>query len=317
MLPERRLTNQDLEALVQTSDEWILQRTGISERRICDLSKEGTFTLARDALAKALKSANMQGSELDMIIVATVSSEMPCPATASRVADAVGATPAGAFDLVAACSGFVYAMNLADSIIRMGRARAIGVIGVEVLSRVVDYTDRRLSILFGDGAGAAVLKRDDNPALGCIHQISSGDGSAWQTLYIPLRQQDIPEFDRDNPIRMGCMRMNGNAVFKFAVNKFRDVIEECFRETGLKHEDFSQIICHQSNLRIIDAAREKLGIPAEKMHINIDKYGNTSAASVAISLDELWREGKITAGKPLLLVAFGGGLTWASSVWQT
>jgi len=302
--------------MVDTNDEWIVQRTGIRGRRICDPSREGTFTLNRDALKNALDSAGMQGKDLDLIIVGTCTQEMNCPSVACRVAGEVGAVGAGAFDVVAACSGFVYSMNIADSLIRSGRFKRIGVCGGDAMSSVIDYQERSVSILFGDAAGAAVLVADENPQRGCIHQQLGSDGRDWSGLYLPRRAQEVPEADRDNPIRLGCLRMNGREVFKFAVSRFRQVIEESLTATGFTPNDLSQIICHQSNIRIIESAREKLGLPPEKVYINIDKFGNSSAGSVGLCLDQLWRDGKIPVGKPMMMVAFGGGMTWASGVWN-
>lgn len=315
-IPAAILRNSDFERMVNTSDEWILQRTGISERRIC-ATNEGTFTLARDALAKALDAAGMKGSDLDLVIVASVGSEMRCPSTASRVSAALGNTAAAAFDLVAACSGFVYATALADSLIRSGRFKRIGVVGAEHMSSIVDYTDRAVSILFGDGAGAVVLVADPNPALGCCWQTLGGDGSGWPSLYIPERQEEvIAANDTSCTMPLGNLRMNGREVYKFAVTKFQEIMGRAFVENGLTPADVSQVVCHQSNIRILESAREKFGLPHDKLYVNIDRYGNTSAASVGICLDELWRAGKITPGKPFMLVAFGGGLTWGASVWR-
>ena len=315
-LPQRILTNAELAKMVDTSDEWIVQRTGIRERRICDPSKEGTFTLNRDALKNALAAANMSGADLDLVIVGTCTQEMNCPSVACRVAGEVGAVGAGAFDVVAACSGFVYSMNIADSLIRSGRFRRIGVCGGDAMSSVIDYQERSVSILFGDAAGAAILVADDNPDRGCIYQQLGSDGRDWSGLYLPRRAAEVPEADRDNPIRLGCLRMNGREVFKFAVTRFRQIIEDSFKATSLTADDMSQIICHQSNIRIIDSAIEKLGLPREKVFVNIDKFGNSSAGSVGLCFDQLWRAGKIPQGKPMMMVAFGGGMTWASGVWN-
>lgn len=314
--PERVLTNDDLAKIMDTSDEWIVQRTGIRERRICDPQKEGTFTMARDALKRALEASNMKGSDLDLIIVGTVTGEMTCPSVATRISAEIGAAPAAAFDITAACCGFVYGMNIADSLIRSGRFKTIGVVGAEAMSTIVDYSERGTSILFGDAAGAAVLTRDPDPKLGCLYQHMGADGSGWQSLYLPRREQEIPEADRNNPIRLGYLRMNGKEVFRFAVTKFREVIEDAMSNTGLTPESVGQVICHQSNIRIIEAAREKIGLPMEKVYVNIDKYGNSSAGSVGLCLDQLWRAGKIEKGRPFVMVAFGGGLTWASGVWR-
>src|SRR5690606_34077133 len=190
-VPERVLTNFDLEKILDTSDEWIVQRTGIRERRIVDQSREGTYTLGRDAMHRALENANMRGSDLDLVIFASVTAEMTCPSNACRVALDVGAAGAAAFDLVAACSGFVYAINIADSLIRSGRHKAIGVIGCDAMSTVCDYTERSVSILFGDAAGAVVLTRDDDPTRGCMYQLLGADGTMWESLYMPRRCNEI------------------------------------------------------------------------------------------------------------------------------
>ncbi|MCE2881884.1 MAG: ketoacyl-ACP synthase III [Planctomycetaceae bacterium] len=316
-VPDRRLTNADFERMLDTSDEWIVQRTGIRERRVLDLRTEGCSTIAQRALERALESSGLKPTDLDLVVVATVTMEMTCPSVACRIAGAIGATNAAAFDLGAACSGFVYALNVAESMVRMGRARTVAVIGAEAMSSILDYTDRAVSILFGDAAGCAIIQADPDPRVGCIYQHMGADGSGWQALYIPRRESDVPAEDAANPIRLGCLRMNGKEVFRFAVTKFKDVMEDAFAKTGLTPNDVSQVICHQSNVRIIDAAREKLNIDPSKIYVNIDRYGNSSAGSVPLCLDELWRAGKITPGKPFMLVAFGGGLTWASSVWQT
>lgn len=315
-VPDRVLTNADLEKLMDTSDEWITQRTGVRERRIVDQSTEGTFTLSCQAIRRALDDASMDATELDLLILATVTAEMSCPSVACRVLHELGAAPTGGFDLVAACSGFVYAINVADAMIRSGRYRTVGVIGCDALTTVVDFTERSVSILFGDAAGSAILTRDDDPTLGCLYQTMNADGAMWESLYIPRRLQDVPEFDIDNPIKLGCLRMSGREVYKFAVNKFRDVMEDAMQSTNLTVDDVSQFICHQSNVRIIESARLKLGLPQDKVYINIDRYGNSSAGSVGLCLDQLWRAGKIKRGDHIIMVAFGGGLTWASSVWK-
>ena len=316
-VPERRLTNADFARMMDTSDEWIKQRTGISERRVLDLRTEGCSTLAQRALERALVAAGLKATELDFVIVATVTMEMTCPSVACRIAGAIGATNAAAFDLGAACSGFVYALNTAEAMIRAGRARTIAVLGAEAMSSIIDYTDRSVSILFGDAAGCAIIQAVPDSTKGCIYQHMGADGSGWHALYIPRRQSDVPAEDADNPIRLGSLRMNGKEVFRFAVTKFKEVIEDAFKKTNLTPADVSQVICHQSNIRIIDSAREKLNIDPSKIYVNIDRYGNSSAGSVPLCLDELWRDGKITPGKPFMMVAFGGGLTWASSVWNT
>lgn len=316
-VPARVLANADLESMMDTSDEWITQRTGIHERRIVNQLQEGTYTLGRDALRRALEDAKLTGKDLDLVIFASVTTEMTCPSNACRVASELGAAPAPAFDLVAACSGYVYALNVAESMIRAGRARRVGVIGCDAMSTVCDYTDRSVSILFGDAAGAVVLERaDDHPELGCLFQTMNADGATWPSLYMPRRGQDVPASDAQNPIALGCLRMHGREVYKFAVNKFREVIEDALASTGLAVDDVAQFICHQSNVRIIDAAKERIGLPDDKVYINIDRYGNSSAGSVGLCFDQLWKSGKVKRGDTVIFVAFGGGLTWASSVWR-
>ena len=315
-VPERVVTNTDLARHVATSDEWILQRTGIERRHFCTPGKESEFTLARDSLQRAVDDAGMSGSDLDLVIHASVTMEMICPSNACRIASAIGATPAGAFDLVAACSGFVYGLNIADTMIRCGRARTVGVIGCDALSSIIDFEDRSVSILFGDGAGAAVLTADDDPGRGCLYQTLGADGEAWPALYLPRRPEDVPRGHEDHPARIGTLRMNGREVYKFAVNKFREVIEDALEKTGLGVDDVAQFVCHQSNLRIIESAMEKVGLPPEKVHVNIYEYGNTSAGSVGLVLDEVLRAGRVGPGDVVMFVAFGAGLTWASSVWR-
>ncbi len=315
-VPDKVLTNADLKKMVETSDEWILKRTGISERRIVDPQTEGTYTLSCDALRRALQNAGIRGDELDLIIVATVTAEMTCPSTACRVSMALGAAPAAAFDLVAACSGFVYSINIADPLVRSGIYRTIGVVGCDAMTTVVDFGERSVSVLFGDAAGAVVLQRDDDPGRGCLYQKSQADGRMWGSLYMPRRSQDVPDHDRDNPVKLGCLRMNGREIYKFAITKFREVIQDALAVTGLTVDDISQFVCHQSNIRIIDAAKERLGLPDDKVHVNIDEYGNTSSGSVGLVFDELWQAGRIKRGDLVVMVAFGGGLTWSSSVWR-
>lgn len=315
-IPQRVVTNKDLEEVLDTTDEWIHQRTGIRERRMVDHPNEGAFDLECAAIRRALDSAGMQGSDLDLVINASVTSEMRCPSNASRIVEAIGADPAGAFDLMAACSGFVYALNIADTLVRTGRHRAVGVIGCDALSTISDYTERTVSILFGDAAGAVICVRDDDPNVGCMFQTMGGEATKWRTLYMPELERDVLPEDAENTIRLRCLRMQGREVFRFAVNRFRETIEEALQATGLTVDDVSQFVCHQSNARIIEAAKQKLGLPDEKVHVNIDRIGNTSAGSCPVVFDELWQAGKIRRGDIVVFVAFGGGLTFASNVWR-
>jgi len=316
-VPERVLSNADLEQLFDTSDEWIRKRTGISERRICDPERgEGSLSLSTDALRAALDDANMSGDKLDLIILASVTSEMTCPSNACRVAAALGAAPAAAFDLVAACSGFVYASNVADSLIRSGRHQRIGVIGCDAMSSVMDYDERTVSILFGDAAGALVLEADDDPDRGCIYQRMHADGTNWPVLYLPRRQEDVVENAPGQPTRLGCLRMGGREVYKFAVTTFIDLMKRSLDEAGLQVDDIAQYVCHQSNARIIESAVEKLNLPEERVYVNIGEYGNSSAGSVGLCFDQCYRDGRFREGDLVMLIAFGGGLTWASSIWR-
>ena len=315
--PDGILTNADLEKILDTSDEWIQQRTGIKQRRVVDQTKgESTVSICCDALEDAIKNTGVDPDDIDLIICATCTQQMSCPSVACRAAERIGATRAAAFDLAAACSGFVYALNTADSLIRLGRYKTIAVIGGDAMSTVMDYNDRSVAILFGDAAGAAILTQDENPERGSIKQIMGADGRGWECLYLPRKAIDVPECDKDNPIELGMLRMNGREVFKFAVKKFQHVIEQTLSEAGIGIDDVAQLICHQSNLRIIESAREKLGIEKDRVYVNIDRVGNSSAGSIGLCLDELNQAGRIKEGDLILLAAFGGGMTWASSLWR-
>ncbi len=320
-VPEGRLTNAELEKLMDTDDEWIVQRTGIHERRRIDNAKdERTSTLSAEAVRRALADAGADPASLDMVICGTVSAEMVCPSTACQVIDAIGANGAGAFDVAAACCGFVYALNLAYSQIRTGLADRVAVVGVDTLTETMEYTTRGrgTAILFGDGAGAAVLEATDDPSKGLIAQAMHANGSLADHLFIPRRERDFPEdapFGTDE-LPIGSMRMNGREVFRFAVGTFSNLIQETLDKAGVTTDDVDHFVCHQSNLRILHAARDKFGIPDEKLYVNIDRYGNTSAASVPLCLHELRAAGRLKEGQLVMFVAFGGGMTWASSLWR-
>lgn len=315
--PEQRLTNADFERMVDTSDEWIRQRTGIAERRKCDPAKgESTRWMSATALRRALDDARMHGQELDAVIVGSVTGEMACPAVSCRIAAEVGAGHAAAFDVIAACCGFVYSLNLAHSMIRAGQFRAVGVVGCDHMTSVMDYTDRRVSILFGDAAGAVILRAADDPTRGLLAMSMHADGSRWEDLFLPRLARDFPPGVSPEEHKPGCLVMSGPAVFKFAVKTFSDLIDETLRKAGLTPEQVDHFVCHQSNLRILEASRERFGIPHEKLYVNIDRYGNTSAGSVPLCFDELRKAGRVKEGQIVLFVAFGGGLTWASSLWR-
>lgn len=318
-LPARRVSNTDLEKMMDTTDDWIFQRTGIRERHLADPARgENVVSLSTEALRRALRDANTPPEALDLVIVGTVTNEMNCPSTACRVAANLGAGTAGAFDIAAACCGFVYGINIAHEMIRGGTYRTIGVIGCEVLSNVLHFTTegRGCAILFGDAAGAAVLKATDDTTKGIIAQAIHADGTSWKELFIPRRMTDFPPGVTPDESKLGVMQMNGREVFKFAVTKFGDLIGSTLERAGLRPDDVDHYVCHQSNARILEAARERFEIPRERLYVNIDRVGNTSAASVPLCLDELRTGGKIREGDIVMLVAFGAGLTWSSSLWQ-
>ena len=311
-VPEKRLTNDDLSKMVATNDEWIVQRTGIRERRIAG-EGESCATLATTAARKALAAAEMDPKDLDLIVVGTITPEMTFPSTACFVAAALGLRSTPAFDVTAACSGFIYTLETAANFIKAGGYRNVLAIGAETLSRVTDYTDRGSCILFGDGAGAVVLKRCDDPKRGVIYSSLHADGSGWEMLYCkPGSRHPVDEAMLAG--RKQYMQIKGREVYKFAVQRFEELIEDAMVKCNLTPETISLIIPHQVNQRIIDHAMSKLHLPPEKVFVNIDKYGNTSAASIPIALDEAWRAGKISKGDALVFVAFGAGLTWANAV---
>ena len=316
-IPPKVITNFDLAKIMDTSDEWIHQRTGIKERHVSNQEEgEGTISLAIQAAANAFERSGMDPADLELVICATCTQEMTCPSVACRITERIGSKNSVAFDIAAACSGFLYALNLAESLIRTGRYKNALIIGADAMSTVMDYSDRSVSILFGDAAGATVITRDENPERGCIYQIMGANGVGWESLYMPRREVDVPESDKENPIKLGNLRMNGREVFKFAVKKFQAVIEETLEKSNHTIDDVSLMICHQSNLRIIESAREKLGIAEDKVYVNIHRVGNSSAGSIGLCLDELNSSGRIKEGELVLFVAFGGGMTWASSLWR-
>jgi 3-oxoacyl-[acyl-carrier-protein] synthase III len=311
-LPEKRLTNDDLAKMVDTNDEWIVQRTGIRQRRIA-IDGETTATLATAAARKALAAANLEAKDLDLIVVATITPEMVFPTTGCFVAAALGLSGTPAFDLTAACSGFIFALNTGANFIRAGQYRTVMVIGAETLSRITDYQDRGSCILFGDGAGAVILQRSADLTRGLIYSALYADGNGAEVMKcLPGSRHPISREMVDN--RQQFMQLKGREVYKFAVHKFEELILQAMRACELTPQTVKLIVPHQVNQRIIDSAMEKLGMPPEKVFVNIDKYGNTSAASIPIALDEAIRQGKVSQGDAVVFVAFGGGLTWASAV---
>lgn len=310
-VPEKILTNADLERIVDTSDEWITSRTGIKERHVISPG-ESTSTLSIAAACQALERAGLEGKDLDLIIVATVSPDYRFPSTANLVQHALGAQ-CGAFDMQAACSGFLYAVSVAHQFIVNGTAKHALVIGVEVLSQVIDYKDRATCVLFGDGAGAVILSASDEPG-GLLGFTIGSDGARPELLWIPTGGSKEPATEETIRERRNFVQMQGSEVFKFATRIMGTAMEEALANAGMTTADMDLFIPHQANLRIIEAASKRLNLPSEKVFVNIEKYGNTSAAAIPIALCEAIDQGRVYPGAHLGMVAFGGGLTWAAAV---
>jgi len=315
-VPEKILTNEDLSKKVETNDAWIQSMTGIRERRIAS-SEQTTASLATDAAIKALEVARLSPSELDLVIVATSSPEYIFPATACLVQDRLGASKAGAFDLLAACSGFIFALNVATQAIRSGSLKNVLVIGAETLSRMVDWTDRNTCVLFGDGAGAFVLQAGEERS-GVISSIMRSDGSGGDLLCVPAGGSFAPASLETVATGKHYIKMNGREVFRFATRVMAQATEETVSAAGLKLEDIQLFIPHQANRRIIEASLRSLNVPMDRCVVNIDRYGNTSTASIPIATCEAVRDGRLKAGDKLVLVGFGAGLTWgaALAIWS-
>ncbi len=302
-LPARILANAELEKLVETTSEWIVERTGIRERHI---AAEGELTsdLALNAAERAIEAAGIDANELDLIIVATTTSDRIFPSTACVLQAKLGVSNScPAFDIQAVCSGFVYAVSVADQFIRSGQVKNALVVGAETLSRITDWTDRGNCILWGDGAGAIVLQASDQPGIIATHMHADG------------RYQDLLFVDGGVSLKTegAChMRMSGNAVFKMAVNTLDAIVDETLAANGLKKTDIDWLVPHQANIRIIQATAKKLGMSMDQVVVTVDRHGNTSAASIPLALDAAVREGKIKPGETVLMEAFGGGFTWGS-----
>ncbi len=312
-LPARVLTNADLEKMVDTSDEWITTRTGIKERRLVQPPLTCS-DMGAEAGKLAIKDAGLRFEDIDLVIAATFTGDRPLPATACFIQDKVGAVNVGAFDLAAACSGFVYGASCAWGLIAAGIHRNILVIGAEVLSAFTDYTDRTSCILFGDGAGAAVIQAVEDDGRGILTCELGADGSQADMMTIQAGGSEIPITAGELDDHRRYMTIRGQEVFKFAANKMQELIHKSLEECDLTIDDVKLVVPHQVNTRILKFAATKLRLPKEKMYVNIDRVGNTSAASIPIALDEANRRGLLEKGDVVVLVAFGGGLTWASMV---
>lgn len=313
-VPERVLGNNELSAMVDTTDEWIVSHTGIKERHIA-AADQTSASLAVDAAIKALEVANLAPTDLDLIIVTSATPEHLFPSTACLVQDRIGATQAGAFDMLAACSGFVYALHIASQGIRTGVHQNVLVIGAETLTRFVNWQDRNTCILFGDGAGAFVLQGSDEPG-GMLSGYLRSDGSGGDTLSIPAGGSHMPATFETVGNGSHYIQMNGREVFRFATRVMASATRAAIQAAGLTMDDIAWIVPHQANIRIIEKAVRDLGIAMERCIVNIERYGNTSTASIPIAICEAVADGRIKPGDRLVLVGFGGGLTWGSSVLQ-
>ncbi|MFO1482572.1 MAG: beta-ketoacyl-ACP synthase III [Verrucomicrobiaceae bacterium] len=315
-MPEKVLTNDDLSKIVDTSDEWITSRTGIKERRIA-AADQATSDLAAEAARRAMAAAGVTAEDIQLIIVATVTPDMFFPSTACFVQKKIGATNAVCFDVSAACSGFLYALQVARHFINTGNRVTALVIGAEKLSSLVNWQDRNTCVLFGDGAGAVVIRRaeegTDAPGR-VLSTVMGSDGNLADLLKVPGGASACPITPENVNSRPNTIHMEGRETFKHAVTRMLEASQQALEMAGLKTEDVALVIPHQANARIIGAIAERLNLPPERVFMNLDKYGNTSAATIPVALDEANRAGRLKRGDVILLVAFGGGFTWASSV---
>lgn len=315
-VPERRLTNDDLSQIVDTSDEWIRTRSGIAERRIAG-PEEFASDMGTRAAERAIAQAGIDKADIDLVIVATITPDTPIPSTACHIQRKLGLrTDIPAFDITAACSGFIYLLQIANHMLRAGNYQNALIIATEKLSSVVDWQDRTTCVLFGDGAGAAVVSKCDTPYVGILGNVLGADGTKGDMLACRLRAEPAPTNSAGLPIGTHTVTMNGKEVFKNAVRVMsqscRAVLEKCKVST----DELSLIIPHQANFRIIDAIADELKVDKSKVMMNLEKYGNTSAASIPIALEQAFTEGRIKNGDKILLVAFGGGLTWGATLLQ-
>jgi 3-oxoacyl-[acyl-carrier-protein] synthase-3 len=310
--PKRILTNAELEKMVDTSDEWIVQRTGIRERRIADES-EATSDLALRAAQQALERAGVEPGEIDFIVVGTTTGDMAFPTTANILQHRLGCRNAGSIDLYAACAGSVYSLSVGAQYIQTEKYRTVLCVGAECLSRITDYTDRGTCILLADAAGAVVLRPSEDES-GIIDTDLYSDGKYWEFLYQPGGGARHPATHETVDKRMHFAKMKGNEVFKVAVRMFGEAAERILTRNGFVADDLDLFIPHQANLRIIEAAVKRLKVPMDKVMINVDRYGNTGAASVYVAMEEAWSSKRLSTGDLVLLAAFGGGFTWGAAL---
>ncbi|MEW6457930.1 MAG: beta-ketoacyl-ACP synthase III [Bacillota bacterium] len=311
-VPERVLTNRDLEALVDTSDQWIRERTGIRERRIAD-PDQSTSDLAVVAARRALADAGIEPGELDLIVVATATPDMIFPSTASLVQERLGCGPVAAFDLSAGCTGFMYGLVVGAQFIAAGTYRTVLVIGAETISRILNWEDRSTCVLFGDGAGAVVLQPVPS-GRGLLAARLGSDGSGGDLLKLPAGGSRLPASALTVEQKLHYVHMNGREVFRFAVRILGEAAAEVIREAGLRQDQIDLFIPHQANIRIIEAAAKRLDLPMDRVVVNVDRYGNTSSASIPLALEEAVHSGRLADGDRMVMVGFGAGLTWAAVV---
>ncbi|SMB94807.1 3-oxoacyl-[acyl-carrier-protein] synthase III [Thermanaeromonas toyohensis ToBE] len=311
-LPERVLTNEDLEKIVDTSDEWIRTRTGIRERRVAR-EQEAASDLSLKASERALESAGVRAEEIELIIVATVTPDTLFPATACLVQDRLGAKKAACFDLSAGCTGFLYALGVAQQFVACGTYQKVLVIGVDVLTKIINWDDRSTCVLFGDGAGAVVLGPVPEEE-GILSLYLGADGSGGPLLVMPAGGSRLPASLDTVTRKLHTIHMQGSEVFKFAVRIMGEASLKALEQASLTKEDIDLLIPHQANMRIIEAGMKRLGLPPEKVYVNLDRYGNMSSASIPVALDEAQKQGKLARGDNVLLVSFGAGLTWGAAV---
>jgi 3-oxoacyl-[acyl-carrier-protein] synthase-3 len=308
-VPKQVLTNADLEKMVDTSDQWITERTGMKERHI-SAPGEAASDIAVKACEKALAEAKVKPEDIDLIVVGTVTGDMPFPSTACVLQQRLGAPRAAAFDVSAGCTGFIYALSVARQFVAAGACHTVLVVGVEMLTKITDWTDRSTCVLFGDGAGAAVLKADARPGKGILATYLAADGSGGKHLYMPAGGSRQPATVETVQQRLHTCKMNGNAIFKDAVRSMADAFKHLLQQTGLGPDEVQLMIPHQANLRIVEATARLLEFPPERVFVNIAKYGNTSSATTIIALDEARAAGRVRPGDVVILLAFGAGLTW-------
>ena len=309
--PEKVLSNFDLEKIVDTSDEWIRTRTGIVERRIAN-PDVATSDMAYEASLRAIETASIDPADIDGIILGTVTPDYFFPSTACVLQSRLGARKAFGFDLSAGCSGFVYGLQIGRGMIESGDARIILVVGAETMTRIMDFKDRATCVLFGDGAGAAIIAKSESPGILSLHLGANGDD--WELLHMPAGGSRIPPSEESVRNRLHYIKMKGNDIFKEAVKAMESAAIEAIRKADITPDEIDLFIPHQANLRIMEAVRRRLDIPPEKVFVNVDKYGNTSSASVPIALDEAVRSGRVQRGDLILFSVFGAGFTWASGI---